>query len=88
MSSKFYMNLIDYLADNEENNIFGVITIPEDSLLEEGLLVHGKYLGMVFTIYWKDQKSLQDKTMEELKGYANLTIEKLIDLYDLMEFFF
>ncbi|MFX1340806.1 MAG: hypothetical protein ACFFDK_19505 [Promethearchaeota archaeon] len=84
MSSKFYLTLIEFLTENDDDNIFGAVGIP----LEDGLLVYGKYLGMVYTIFWTDQKSLQNKTLDDLKGYANLTIEQLIEIYDLMDFFF
>jgi len=84
MSSKLYLCLIDFLTENDDDNIFGAVSIP----LEDGLLVYGKYLGMIYTIFWTDQKSLQNKTFDDLKGYANLTIEQLIEIYDLMDFFF
>ncbi len=84
MSSKFYLTLVEFLTENDNDNIFGAVQIP----LEDGLLVYGKYLGMIYTIFWKDQKSLQNKTFDDLKGYANLTIEQLIMIYDLMDFFF
>jgi len=88
MSSKFYTTLIDYLIENDAVNTFGTITIEADSGFEEGVLIYGKYLEMAFTIFWKDQKSLPNKTIEELKAFALLTIEKLLDLYDLMDYFF
>jgi len=88
MSSKFYTKLIDYLIENDAVNTFGTITIEADSGFEEGVLIYGKYLEMAFTIFWKDQKSLPNKTIEELKAFALLTIEKLLDLYDLMDYFF
>ncbi len=88
MSSKMYTMLIEFLAINEEENTFGTITINNGSQSEEGILVYGKYLGMIYTLFWKDQKSLREKTCEDMKGYANLTVEKLLDIYDLMDFFF
>ncbi|KKN06920.1 hypothetical protein LCGC14_1072370 [marine sediment metagenome] len=88
MSSTFYVKLITYLVENEAVNTFGTITIEEDSGFEAGVLMFGKYLEMAFTLFWKDQKSILSKTIEELKAYALLTIEKLLDLYDLMDFFF
>lgn len=88
MSSTFYVKLITYLTENEAVNTFGTITIEEDSGFEAGVLMFGKYLEMAFTIFWKDQKSILSKSIEELKAYALLTIEKLLDLYDLMDFFF
>jgi hypothetical protein len=84
MSSKFYLTLIEFLTENTDDNLFAAVSIP----LEDGLLVYGKYLGMIYTIFWTDQKSLQNKTFDDLKGYANLTIEQLIEIYDLMDFFF
>jgi len=84
MSSKFYLTLMEFLTENSVDNLFGAVSIP----LEDGLLVYGKYLGMIYTIFWTDQKSLQNKTFDDLKGYANLTIEQLIEIYDLMDFFF
>ncbi len=83
MSSKFYLTLIDFLLENGDENTFGAIQIP----IEDGLLAYGKYLGIIYTIFWTDQKSLQNKTFDDLKGYANLTIEQLIEIYDLMDFF-
>lgn len=88
MSSKFYKNLIEFLSDNEDENTFGLMTFEGDSVNSAGTIVYGKYLGMIFTMFWKDQKDLQNKPMDEIKAYTNLTIEKLIGLYDLMDFFF
>ena len=88
MSSKFYLHLIDFLTENEAFNTFGTITIEADTGFEDGVLIYGKYLGMIYTIFWKDQKSTPNKSIEELKSYALLTIEKLLDLYDLMDYFF
>jgi len=88
MSSKLYMTLVNFLTENKKDSIFGALTIDDDSDFEGGLLVYGKYLGMIYTIFWTDQKSLQNKTFDDLKGYANLTIEQLIEIYDLMDFFF
>ena len=88
MSSKFYLKLIDFLTKNEKNNTFGVLSISQDTNFDGGLLVYGKYLGLIFTIFWKDQKSLYEKTVEELRGFANLTVEQLIEIYDLTDLFF
>ena len=88
MSSQFYLKLIEFLTDNKEINIFGIITVDDDSDFDGGLLIYGKYLGMVYTLFWKEQKSLQDKPLEDLKASANLTVEKLLDIYDLTDFFF
>jgi hypothetical protein len=88
MSSKFYTQLIEFLSENEDENSFGMITYEGDKQIESGLLIYGKYLGMIFTMFWKDQKTVQNKTLDEVKGYSNLTVEKLLDLYDLVDFFF
>ena len=88
MSSKFYTRLIEFLSEDEDENSFGMITYEGDKEIEGGLLIYGKYLGMIFTMFWKDQKAVQSKTLDEIKGYSNLTVEKLLDLYDLMDFFF
>ncbi|MHA2009051.1 MAG: hypothetical protein ACXABO_16715 [Promethearchaeota archaeon] len=88
MSSKFYKRLIDFLSENEDDNTFGLISFEGDGIDNGGTIVYGKYLGMIFTMFWKDQKDLQNKPMDEVKGYTNLTVEKLIGLYDLMDFFF
>ena len=88
MSSKFYINLIEFLSENEDDNLFGLMTFEGDGTDSGGTLVYGKYLGMLFTMFWKDQKDLQNKPIDEIKGYTNLTVEKLIGLYDLMDFFF
>ena len=88
MSSKMYSLLIDFLTVNEDENTFGTVIINNGAQFDDGLLVYGKYLGMIYTIFWKEQKLLREKTCEELKGYANLTVEKLLDIYDLMDYFF
>ena len=88
MSSKFYKNLIEFLSENEDDNLFGLVTFEGDGTDSGGTLVYGKYLGMIFTMFWKDQKDLQNKPIDEIKGYTNLTVDKLIGLYDLMDFFF
>lgn len=88
MSSKFYLSLVDFLTDYEEDNTFGAITIDRDSNFEGGVLVYGKYLGMIYTMFWKEQKSLLSKSLDDLKAEANLTVEKLIELYDIIDLFF
>ncbi|TFG07097.1 MAG: hypothetical protein EU539_05930 [Promethearchaeota archaeon] len=88
MSTPTYTALVDFLSLNEENNSFGIITLEKNHDFEGGLLTYGKYLGMIYTIFWEDQNSLQDKTFDDLKGYANLTVEKLLDIYELTDFFF
>jgi len=85
MSSKFYYTLIQFLVENQEKNIFGAINIEKNDDFEGGILVYGKYLGIIFTIFWKEQKHLQDKTLDDLKGYANLTVEKLLDIYNITD---
>ena len=88
ISSKSYSQLISFLGENEEENIFGAITIPKDTEFEGGLLIYGKYHGMIYSLFWRDQKSILSKTYEDLKVFANLTIEKLLDLYDITSYFF
>lgn len=88
MSSKFYTQLIEFLSENEDENTFGLMTFEGDGNESGGTIIYGKYLGMIFTMYWKDQKELQNKPIDEVKGFSNLTVEKLIELYDLMDFFF
>ena len=88
MSSKFYSQLIDFLTETDNVNTFGTILVDSDTDFEDGIIIYGKYLGMVYTIYWKDQKTLHNKNLEELKAHANLTVEKLLDIYDLIDFFF
>ena len=39
-------------------------------------------------MFWKEQKSLFGKSLDDLKAEANLTVEKLIELYDIMDLFF
>lgn len=85
MSSPFYVKLIQFLVENQENNIFGAVNIEKNADFEGGILVYGKYLGVIFTIFWKEQKHLQSKTLDDLKGYANLTVEKLLDIYNITE---
>jgi hypothetical protein len=43
---------------------------------------------MIYTLFWKDQKAIQNQNMDELQANANLIIEQLLDIYDLMDFFF
>jgi hypothetical protein len=88
MSSKFYKSLVDFLSEYEEDNTFGAITIDRDTSFEGGVLVYGKYLGMVYTMFWKEQRPLLSKSLDDLKADANLTVEKLIELYDIMDLFF
>lgn len=88
LSSKFYNQLIDFLTETEDDNSFGIITTEGISNFEGGLIIYGKYLGMIFTMFWNDQKGVQNKTLDDIKGYSYLTVEKLLDLYDLMDFFF
>ncbi len=88
MSSKIYSRLIDYISAIEDENMFGVIVIDKDSTFEGGLLTYGKYLGMIFTLFWADQKVLQNETFDEIKGQSNLMVEKLIEIYELTDLFF
>ena len=88
MSSRFYTILIDSLSDMQIENLFGTITLESDGNFEGGLLVYGKYFGMIYTLFWKDQKAIQNQNMDELQANANLIIEQLLDIYDLMDFFF
>ena len=88
MSSINYSRLIDYLSENRDENMFGVITIDKDIDFEGGILAYGKYLGLIFTLFWKDQRSLLSESFDELKGQSNLMVEKLLDIYDLTDHFF
>jgi hypothetical protein len=88
MKSSFYKNLIEFLSENKDQSTFGIIDNEGDHEFEGGSLIYGKYLGIIFTLFWKDQAFLQNKTLEALKSYANLTVEQLIDTYDLVDFFF
>ncbi|MFW9881270.1 MAG: hypothetical protein ACFFG0_50040, partial [Candidatus Thorarchaeota archaeon] len=88
LGSKFYNQLIDFLTEIEDDNSFGIITKDDGGDFEGGLLIYGKYLGMIFTMFWNDQKSVQNKSIDDIKGYSYLTVEKLLDLYNLMDFFF
>ena len=88
MESRFYQNLIEFLSENKDNNTFGIIDNEGNHDFTGGSLIYGKYLGIIFTLFWKDQAFLQNKTLEALKSYANLTVEQLIDTYDLVDFFF
>ncbi len=88
LASKFYKSLINFLTDYDEDNTFGAISIERDTDFEGGLLVYGKYLGLIYTLFWKEQKPLLGKSLDDLKAEANLTVEKLIELYDIMDLFF
>ncbi|MFX1388733.1 MAG: hypothetical protein ACFE9Z_01560 [Promethearchaeota archaeon] len=88
MSSKLYLSLVEFLTDYDDNNTFGIINIDGNSEIESGILVYGKYHGLIYTIFWKEQRSLLSKSLDDLKAEANLTVEKLIELYDIMDLFF
>ncbi|MFX1500288.1 MAG: hypothetical protein ACFFDH_04905, partial [Promethearchaeota archaeon] len=88
MSSRIYKLIVDFLTAYEEDTTFGTITIEKDTIFEGGVLVYGKYLGLIYTLFWKEQKDILNKTIDDLKAEANLTVEKLIELYDIMDFFF
>jgi len=88
MSSKFYKSLVDFLTEYEEDNTFGAITIDRDSSFEGGVLIYGKYLGLIYIMFYKNQKPLVNKSLDDLKAEANLTVEKLIELHDIMDLFF
>ena len=88
MSSRLYFSLVDFLTEYEEANTFGVISIERNTDFEGGILVYGKYIGLIYTLFWKEQKSLLGKSFDDLKADANLTVEKLIELYDIMDLFF
>jgi hypothetical protein len=88
LSSKLYNSLIDFLTEYQEDSTFGAITIERNSDFEGGILVYGKYLGLIYTFYWKEQRSMNSKSLDDLKAEANLTVEKLIELYDIMDLFF
>ncbi|MFX1241450.1 MAG: hypothetical protein ACFFA7_09405 [Promethearchaeota archaeon] len=87
LSSKFYSSLIEFLTDYDEENTFGALTIDKNSDFEGGILVYGKYLGLIYTLFWKEQRILIGKSLDDLKAEANLTVEKLIELYDIMDLF-
>ncbi|MGV9172460.1 MAG: hypothetical protein ACOC44_05390 [Promethearchaeia archaeon] len=88
MSSKIYRDLFSFLKQCEKDNIFGILVCEGMPEIEDGLLLYGKYLGMIFILLYKDPKFIKKKTCEELRGYANLTVEKLLDIYQLADFFF
>jgi hypothetical protein len=88
MSSKFYKNLISILTLFDDRNIFGIMAYDGDIDFEGGNLIYGKYFRMIYIFLWKDQKAIQNKSFDELKGNTNLLVEKLIEIYDLTDFFF
>jgi len=88
MGSRFYTILIEALTAIQEENVFGTISMEKDADFEGGLLVYGKYHSMIFTLFWKDQKSLLNYSVEEIRANANLTVEKLLDIYDVTDLFF
>jgi hypothetical protein len=69
-----------------DDNITGCIVCAV--YFQNKLAYCNKYHGMIYTIFWKDQKSLKGKTLDDLKGEANLTIEKFLDIHNLYDFFF
>ena len=88
MSSTSYMDLMGFLTTYEGSNTFGIIAFKRDVNIEGRIVIYGKYLGMIYIFLWKDQKTIQNKSFDELKGLANLTVEKLIEIYDLADFFY
>ena len=88
MSSNSYMDLMSFLTTYEGSNTFGIIAYDDDINIEGRIVIYGKYLGMIYIFLWKDQKTIQNKSFDELKGLANLTVENLIGIYDLADFFY
>lgn len=88
MSSRMYRDLFLFLKDCDQENTFGILLCEGFSEMDDGLLLYGKYLGMIYILFFKDQKFVKQKSCEELRGYANLTVEKLLDIYQLSDFFF
>ncbi len=88
MSSQFYISLIEALGQIDEDNLFGIVSIEKDNNFEGGLLIYGKYNGMIYSIFWREQKSLNGKSLDDLRASANLTIEQLLDIYNLLDFFY
>ncbi|MHA1149687.1 MAG: hypothetical protein ACTSR8_15735 [Promethearchaeota archaeon] len=88
MSSKKYLKLIKYLSENEDENCFGIISIDQNENFEGGILTFGKYLNMIYTLFWNEQNDIIKKNFDELKANSNLLIEKLLDIYDLFDIFF
>ena len=88
MSSKFYLSLVDFLTNYEEDNTFVTINIERGFDFEGGVLVYGKYHGLIYIMFWKDQRLLISKSLDDLKAESNLTIEKLIESYDIIDLFF
>ncbi len=87
MSSPFYKNLFQFIYHCKLENTFGTISL-DSSFKVKGTLVYGKYLGMMYVLYWKNQQKLKSSSWDEIKGYTNLIIEKLIELYELVDLFF
>jgi len=87
MSSRFYRNVFDFVRNCRNENLFGMLSMNSHQDLD-GSLVYGKYMGLLYILYWNNQKEIKNKSWEEIKGYTNLTIEKLIELYELIDLFF
>ncbi|MFX1274197.1 MAG: hypothetical protein ACFFBP_00495 [Promethearchaeota archaeon] len=87
MGSRAYTILMESLTATQVENMFGMITMEKRKNFDGGLLVYGKYNGLIYTLFWKDQKSLQNQSIVEIQANANLTVEKLLDIYDLMDLF-
>jgi hypothetical protein len=89
MSSRFYKKLYSFLKDSKSDSTFGMVSLESHSESNlDGSLIYGKYMGMIYILYWNDQQRINNSTWDEIKGYTNLTIEKLIDLYELIDLFF
>ncbi len=88
LNTKLYRILTELLIDTYEENMLGIITLEKYREFEGGILIYGKYQGMIYTIFWKDQKKIQRQSMNEIQMNANLTVEKLFTLYDLADLLF
>ncbi len=88
MASRFYNILIESLMALQEENLFGVISMEKDTNFEGGLLVYGKYNGMIYTLFWKDQKFLKEQSLDEVQANVFLMVEKLLDIYDVTDLFY
>lgn len=87
MSSRFYKNIFDFVNNCKNESMFGMVSLDSHPDVD-GSLVYGKYMGLLYILYWNNQKEIKNKSWDEIKGYTNLTIEKLIELYELIDLFF
>ena len=57
MSSRTYKGLFNFVKDCRNDNMFGMLSLDSDAELD-GSLVYGKYMGLLYVLYWNNQKKI------------------------------